>query len=138
MQQTDIDDSVEIEVALYLIGKFCPMEVGGSFCVVPNRAVAKGSERQRKSTSEVLGLYSDSIWGFSSGQAVRSSEVDEHANWIIGKSAAAKGLISESVHAFVEVRLQCGTSCILPKELLDFAKNLSAEIGIVARASNAL
>jgi hypothetical protein len=46
-------------------------------------------------------------------------------------------LINESVHAFIEVRMQCATSCVLPRSLLEFARKLSAEIGIVARASNA-
>lgn len=137
MQQTDRPETPEVAVALYLIGNFCPEEVGAAFGVVPHMVVAKGSQRRRKSTGEVLGIYSDSTWGFSSSQVVRSSEIDEHVTWLIARGATAKGLINESVHAFIEVRVQCNTSCVLPESLLEFARRLSAQIGIVARASNA-
>ena len=105
MQQTDSAEVPEVDVALYLIGEFCPEEVGADFGVVPNVAVAKGSQRRHRSTGEVIGIYSDSTWGFSSAQVVMSNEIDEHVTWLIGTGAAAKGLINESIHAFIEVRM---------------------------------
>jgi hypothetical protein len=137
MQQPDLAVPPEVEVGLYLIGDFVPEEVGRAFDVTPVFSVAKGSERRHTKTGVMLGIYDEATWGFTSAQAVRSNEILEHATWIIEKSASARGLVSDSVHAFIEVRLQAGTSFVLPENLMNFARELGAEIGIVARTPDA-
>jgi hypothetical protein len=137
MPHTEIVDLPEVEVALYLIGDFQPERVASAFDVAAKVAVAKGSERRRKSTGEVLGIYQEATWGFTSGDAVRSNEIADHVAWLVSKGAAARGFIGQDVHAFLEVSLQTGTSCVLPESLLSFAGELRAEIGIVARMPHA-
>jgi hypothetical protein len=137
MQQPDIAFPLEIEVGLYLIGDFAPEEIGREFDVAPVISVAKGSERCRMSTGAVLGVYKEATWGFTSGQVVKSNEISEHVTWLIEKSSAATGLVNHNVHAFFEITMQAGTSCVLPRDLLAFANELGAEIGIVARSSHA-
>jgi hypothetical protein len=137
MQRPDIADPPEIEVGLYLIGDFAPDDIGREFDVVPVFSVAKGSERRHRSTGAVLGTYKEATWGFTSGQVVKSNEISEHVTWLIEKSSAATGLVNYNVHAFFEITMQAGTSCVMPGDLLAFAKELGAEIGIVARSSHA-
>ena len=137
MQHTEVIDLPEVAVALYLIGDFQPDRVAAAFDVVAKVVVAKGSERRRKSTGEVLGIYQEATWGFTSGDVVRSNEISDHVAWLVGKSAAARSFLGQDVHAFLEVSLQNGTSCVLPESLLSFAGELSAEIGIVARTPRA-
>lgn len=125
----------EVDVALYLIGDFVPRELGAHFALEPDVAMTKGTGRRHKITGERVGTYQESTWGLSSVNSVSSNVIDEHAKWLIHNGAAAKGLTGESIHAFIEVRMQCGTSCVLPEILLSFARDLNASIGIVARAS---
>jgi hypothetical protein len=127
----------EIEVAVYLIGDFHPDEIAPSLGVVPNVVLPKGSERRRKSTGEVLGIYDESTWGFSSAQAVASNELSEHVAWVIRNGGPVKALANERIQVFIEVTLDGGTSCVLPKSLLVFAQELRAEVGIVARGRRA-
>ena len=128
--------SPEVDVALYLIGDFFPQEVGGYFAVESNVSVRKGTERRSAITGEILGVYKVSTWGLSSAKFILSNEIDEHAPWLIENGTPAKRLIGMGIHAFIEVRLQSGTSCVLPEILLNFARDISASIGIVARTSN--
>ncbi|MBK6999285.1 MAG: hypothetical protein IPH35_04685 [Rhodoferax sp.] len=136
MQQTDTAESPEIEVGLYLIGDFAPDKIGLAFDVVPIFSAAKGSERRHKKTGRLLGIYEEATWGFTSGQAVMSNEISDHVAWLIEKSSAARGLVNDHVHAFIEITMRTtlySTSCMLPKDLLFFARELSAEIGIGAK-----
>jgi hypothetical protein len=136
MQQTNIAEPPEIEVGLYLIGDFAPDKIGLAFDVVPAFSAAKGSERRYKKTGRLLGIYEEATWGFTSGQAVQSNEISDHTFWVIEKSSAARGLVNDSVRAFIEITMRTtlySTSCVLPKELLVLARELNAEIGIGAR-----
>ena len=125
-----------IDVALYLIGDFVPQELGSHFEVEPHIAVLKGTERRNRITGESRGIHHESTWGCSSATAILSDDIDEHVAWLIKKGASAKGLTGKYAHAFIEVRIQCGTSCVLPESLLGFARDLNASIGLVARTSN--
>lgn len=137
MQQPDIANALEIEVGLYLIGDFAPDVIGRQFDVVPVLSIVKGSERRPKRTGALLGLNREATWGFTSGQVVKSNEISDHVKWLIEKSSAASGTVNHNVRAFFEISMGAGTSCVIPGELLAFAKELDAEIGIVARSYHA-
>ena len=128
----------DIQVSLYLIGD--PLELAELktvFQVEPIVSIAKGEPRIRKATGQVVGVHAASTWGFSSAQAVGSSEIEDHSAWLVSKAAPAIPLLNcnPNIEAFFEVTMSglSSCSCVLPKNLLALARELNAEVGVVAR-----
>jgi Domain of unknown function (DUF4279) len=128
-------DKADIDVALYFFGETLDLSaLNALFNVDPIAAIAKGDPRLRRSNGEVLGVYTGSTWGFSSSQAIRSNEIDQHADWILSRADIARKFLklSPKVEAFVEVSLGWNSSCALPKRLVAFAAEMKADVGVVA------
>ena len=129
--------SKEIQVALYLVGDTIDDTVLNRLLQVePVVSIKKGDQRVQKSTGQTFGFYSESTWGFSSAQAVRSSAIEDHTEWLCSKVSVATDKLRSNAEykAWIEVTSTTepdSNHFVLPSRLVALADDLSATVGVV-------
>ena len=64
--------------------------------------------------------------------------MEDHVHWLLSVAAPARYLVGTrtNVSAFIEVALAANSSTVLGVDLVRFAKELNAQVGLVSRSGH--
>jgi len=138
-QTRDAVPELELELGFYLLGDIPEAsELGLVFGIHPAVSHRAGEPRVHGISGLQIGSHWEAVWGFTTGH-IKSNEIQPHVDWLLSATAPARELLDAhpNAAAFIELALTGGGSTVLPRTLLEFAGELRAEIGFVARSGNA-
>ncbi len=133
---TEHSISPEIYIDFYLSGDPIDKKMLNSLLSAePDVSIAKGEPRRRKSTGEITGVYSESVWGMTSKSKIFSNEIDDHCEWLLNKVSGSIEVIRSdpALRTDIEITMVWATSFVLPPKLLELVRALDARIGVVIR-----
>lgn len=129
----------EVELGFYLLGDLPESaELERLFGIQASVTHRAGEPRLHRHTGRQTGTHRGSVWGFTS-RHIQSNEITDHVKWLLSVAAPAHNLIGARPNASVcmELALIGNSSASLPRDLIQFVYELNAELGFIARRSDA-